>query len=407
MYTIKKYLEEANLLKAVIFDMDGVIIDSEPQHARAAVLALEKYNVPLQVEYAYGFIGTTTLVMCQKMIEDFHLDITPQELWKANEESKAYLIRTEGYPVIPYIIKLMQNLHDNGMKLIIASSSPSAAIESVMKTLKINSIFDGYISGMEMKRPKPAPDIFLAAALQLGVEPSECIVIEDSCHGVAAAEAAGITSVGFINPNSGNQDLSKAAMLVEGFEEVDYNFLQRVYQRAHLEPVTILTSEHCILRELSEEDIDTLCTIYAKPEVNSCLENYSHEPAIEKEKLLSYIKNVYPFYDFGLWGVFLKENHCLIGQCGVDYKHLDTEEVYELSYLLTPEYQGMGYGREIILACITYCFEILALPKIIAVIDPANTKSIQLAECVGMLCTGECMKNHKKYYRYEVINTKL
>ncbi len=390
------------MLKAVIFDMDGVIIDSEPQHARAAVLALEKYNISIQIEYAYGFIGTSTSTMCQKMIEDFNLPITVEELLKANEEAKDYLLRSEGYSVIPYITELMHNLHDNGMKLIIASSSSAAAIKNVMDSLKLNGIFDGYISGSNMKRPKPAPDIFLAAAKQLGVEPSECIVIEDSYHGVTAAAAAGITCLGFINPNSGKQNLSKAAMLVEGFEEVDYHFLLQVYQRAHMEPLTILITDRCILRELDDTDADSLYTLCAKPEISPFLEDFMLNPAAEREKLHAYIKNIYSFYGFGLWGIYLKDDNHLIGRCGIEFKVLNGEEIYELGYLIDPVYQGNGYGREIVQATIDYCFTVLSIPKITAFILPENSTSIHLAESVGMSRVGKYIKNRRNYDRYDI-----
>ncbi len=393
------------MLKAVIFDMDGVIIDSEPQHARAAVLALEKFHVSIQIEYAYNFIGTSTPVMCKKMIEDFQLSATVEEIIKANEEAKETLIRSEGYPFIPYIKELMWDLHENGMKLIIASSSSAAAIESVMNSLGINGIFDGYISGMNMKHPKPAPDIFLAAAKQLGVEPSECLVIEDSNHGVTAAAAAGITCVGFANPNSGNQDLSKAAMLIEGFEEVDYSFLLHVYQHAHLEPVTILSTDRCILRELSIEDADSLYAICVKPEISSHLEEFTADLIIEQEKLNAYIKNIYPFYGFGLWGVYLKDENRLIGRCGIEVKELEKETVYELGYLIDPDYQRNGYGREIVAATIEYCLNKLAIPRITAFIATENIPSLQLAKSVGMHKVGVSIINQNKCYRYEIIGS--
>lgn len=405
LYTNKKYSEVSNLLKAVIFDMDGVIIDSEPQHAKAAVLALEKYNVSIQIDYAYNFIGTSTPVMCRKMIEDFQLPVTVEELNKANEEAKEALIRSEGYPVIPYITNLMWDLHKNGIKLIIASSSSAKAIENVMDSLGIKEIFDGYISGMNMKNPKPAPDIFLAAAKRLGVEPAECLVIEDSYHGVTAAAAAGITSIGFVNPNSGNQDLSKAAMLIEGFEEVDYTFLLHVYQHAHMEPVTILSTEHCILRELSPDDADSMFAICIKPEIRKYLKDFTADPMTEKEKLIAYIKNIYPFYGFGLWGVYLKDENRLIGRCGIELKEYHNETVYELGYLIDPSYQGNGYGHEIVAATIEYCLNRLTLPKITAFIAPENISSLRLAERVGMSKAGVSVMNHKQYYRYEIIGS--
>jgi beta-phosphoglucomutase-like phosphatase (HAD superfamily) len=99
------------LFKAVIFDMDGVIIDSEPMHARANVLALKRYNIEVPLSYCYPFIGSTTYHMCQKMVEDFNMKASPEELLKANDEMKDYLLKTEGHTVIPYIIDLIKDLN--------------------------------------------------------------------------------------------------------------------------------------------------------------------------------------------------------------------------------------------------------------------------------------------------------
>jgi HAD superfamily hydrolase (TIGR01509 family) len=396
-------MEDYKLLKAVLFDMDGVIIDSEPQHARAAILALQKYNVDISIDYAYQFIGTTTYHMCQRMVEDFSMNITPEELLHANEECKDYLTKTEGYEPIPYIVDLMKDLHKHGIKMIIASSSSGPSIKEVMQFLQIEEIFDGYISGTTVAHPKPAPDVFLAAAKQLGVEPSECIVIEDSYNGVTAATAAGITSIGFLNPNSGNQDLSQAAILVEGFDEVDYQFINMVYQHAHMQPATIVTTEHLILRELAPEDISVLCDICNKTEVRKYLEDYSGDIMVEKEKLEAYIKNIYHFYGIGLWGIFTKENNRLIGRCGIEYKLLNQEEVYELGYLLDPDYQGRGYATESTTAVIDYCFQKLDLPRIIAIIEKDNISSQRLATRIKMQQIREIIHNHRACFLYEII----
>ncbi len=395
------------MLKAVLFDMDGVIIDSEPLHARAAVLALQKYDIPVTLAYIYQFVGCTTYSMCQKIIADYQLSYSPEELLQAINHSKNYLVQTEGYTVIPYIIDLMKDLHSHGIKLIIASSSSPEAIEEVMRTLNITEYFVGYVSGSMVAHPKPAPDIFLLAARQLGVQPDECIVIEDSHHGVCAAAAAGIPSIGFINPNSGNQDLSKAAILVEGFDEIDYAFINRIYQRAHKEPLTIATTEHFILRELSLSDMDALFDIYRQPEIKAYLQDFSDDLDTERKKLQAYIEQVYAYYGYGLWGVFFKDSGLLVGQCGIEYKLLHKEEIYEIGYLLDPKYQGQGYAREFVSAVISYAFEQLAIPVLTVLIDRVNKRSEGLAVSLGMQYVEECQRNKGSYLRYELINDHL
>lgn len=388
------------MLKAVIFDMDGVIIDSEPMHAKAGVLALKKCGVDITTDYCYGFIGTTTYCMCQKMIRDFHLQTTAEELFEANQEMKHYLLNTEGYPVIPYVTDLIKDLHSHGVKLIIASSSPAEAIEYVRKTLSLESYFDGYVSGMNVSNPKPAPDIFLAAAKQLGVTPSECVVIEDSTNGVLAADAAGMTCIGYVNPNSGKQDLSKASVLVEGFDEVDYDYINEVYRHSHHEPVQILSTKRLIVRELAMEDFEELYRISTDPLVMKYLPDFSLSKEEEREKLQAYIRTVYPYYGYGLWGVCLKSDQKLIGKCGIEYKEADGTGEYEIGYLIGSKYQGQGFALEAAKAVIRYFFTKYKVPRIVAVIDRNNISSIRLAEWLGMVKDGETCRYQKKCLKY-------
>jgi HAD superfamily hydrolase (TIGR01509 family) len=390
------------LLKAVIFDMDGVIIDSEPMHGRAAILTLKKYKVDITFEYLNQFIGSTTAHMCKKIIEEFHMDITPQELMNEDMKMKQFLLKAEGHMVIPYVIDLIKNLHTNNVKLMIASSSPPSAIEEVMETLHIKDYFTGYVSGAQVAYPKPAPDIFLEAAKRLQIKPEECVVIEDSANGVNAAFLAGMTCIGFVNPNSGNQDLSKAAILVEGFDEVDYAFISQVYQHAHLEPATIITTDRLVIRELSLEDIPDLYQMYQNPENREYIDDISDSLQLEKEKHLAYIQNIYHFYNYGLWGVFLKEKQQLIGRCGVEFKMIEGNEEYELGYLIDKSFQGLGYAKECAEAVIAYTFQEIKASCIVAVIDNHNYKSIRLAESLGLKPYGKCNRAHRECILYKI-----
>ena len=122
------------------------------------------------------------------------------------------------------------------MKMAVASSSMYERIERTAKSLGVDDCFDVYVSGEQLKRPKPAPDIFIKAAELLGVSPSECIVIEDSGNGVNAAKAAGMACVGYINPGSGDQDLSAADYLVESLEGLETSFFNMVHAHCNGEP---------------------------------------------------------------------------------------------------------------------------------------------------------------------------
>ncbi|HKL99204.1 MAG TPA: GNAT family N-acetyltransferase [Mobilitalea sp.] len=392
------------MLKAVIFDMDGVIIDSEPMHAQAAIMALKQYNVELTLDYCYSFIGSTNFYMCQKIIEDYHIDATVEELHQANMDMKEKLLAQRGYSTIPYVIELMKNLYEHGIKLIIASSSPSATIEYVMDTLAIKQYFKGYISGMDIERPKPAPDIFLKAASSLGVSPDECLVIEDSPNGVNAAYAAGITCIGFMNPSSGKQNLKNAYLLLEGFDEVDYEFVSKVYRDSHQEHQTIIETDRLIIKELPVEDVETLYQLSLDTDIKKYLADLSDSIEIEKEKHKAYIQSVYQYYGYGLWGCYRKEDHTLVGRCGIELKSFNGIAEYELGYLIGKPYQGKGYALEAAKAVTQYFFDQYHASRIIAVIDNDNIPSLSLAEKLGMEKSEELSRNNRICSLYIINN---
>lgn len=390
------------MLKAVIFDMDGVIIDSEPMHAQAAILALKQFHVDVTLEYLEKFIGTTLRKMCEQTIEEFHMkNVSVDDLVKANNHFKKILLEKDGLTAIPYVVDLIKNLYENGLKLIIASSSPVEAIENVMDSLEIRACFQGYISGSSVPNPKPSPDIFLAAAKKLGVNPKECIVIEDSFHGVTAAKAANMTCIGYKNPHSGNQNLRKADILVEGFDEIDHSFLLELYQQCFADR-TSLSTERTIIRELTIEDIPSLYQILSQTEIQEYMDVNLDTLEEEIEKHRAYMDTVYRYYGYGLWGVFLKENNQLIGRCGIELKSIDGIPTYELGYLLDRTYQGLGYGTEAVKEVIRYSFQSLQVPHMIAIIDQNNLPSIKLACRVGMNKTGTRNIKKRDCYQFEL-----
>jgi RimJ/RimL family protein N-acetyltransferase len=290
------------------------------------------------------------------------------------------------------------------MKLAIASSSSAKEIEAVIKALGIKKYFTKLISGTTVSQPKPAPDIFLKAATELGVNTKECIIIEDSYNGVCSAEAAGIPVIGFYNVHSGNQDLSKAAVLIEGFDEINYKFVENIYHRAHNIPITIAVTNRLILRELSVNDIPGMYQIYQNPEVKRFIPDIDEYLENEVEKHKAYIKNVYNFYGYGLWGVFSKETNELIGRCGIQNTLLNGQEEIELGYLLDVNHWGYGYALECAKAILKYAFCELHIEQIVAVIHPLNTRSINVAERIGMEKKQSIHKDEIEYWLYVITN---
>lgn len=227
------------MLKAVIFDMDGVLIDSETIHFQANKKVLSDMGRELSYDYYKQFIGATLTKMWEVMKADGMVDAdkTIDELNDLSySATNAILMQNGGYPAVEGAPELVRNLKKNGMKLAVASSSMYDRIKVTVSNLGIDDCFDVLVSGEQLKNPKPAPDIFLEAARQLHVSADECIVIEDSGNGVNAAKAADMACIGYINPGSGEQDLSKADYLVESFDGLELPFFEMVHAHANGQP---------------------------------------------------------------------------------------------------------------------------------------------------------------------------
>lgn len=226
------------MLKAVIFDMDGVMIDSEPVHQEANKRVMKELGLSFEESYYAQFVGSTTDHMWDKMIQDFSLSQTPEQLMEMSSRHVAEINGEDGYPEIPGVSQLIRKLSGENLKLAVASSSGKKRIQYILDCMKLQSEFDGIVSGIEAKNPKPAPDTFLKAAELLQVQPSECLVIEDSWNGMKAAKAAGMVCLGYENPESvmDRQNMEYADYIAQGFEDIDMKFLEMVYSHASGEP---------------------------------------------------------------------------------------------------------------------------------------------------------------------------
>lgn len=180
------------MIKAVIFDLDGVIIDSEP----VAYSILQElagrygYSIPLN-DYTTKYLGRTVAMGMQTMVDSFNLPVTPEFLFKCYKEQEA--IKTEeGIPLKPYAKEILQKLKAKGYKTIVASSSIRERAEKILADNGILQYFDDLIFGYEVPRGKPYPDIFLGACKKLGVSPDDAVVLEDSDAGIDAAFSAKI-----------------------------------------------------------------------------------------------------------------------------------------------------------------------------------------------------------------------
>ncbi|GIP18091.1 phosphatase [Paenibacillus montaniterrae] len=213
------------MVKAFIFDMDGVIIDSEPLHFAVDLMILEQFGLNLEKEKLEQYVGMTNPEMWRLIKEQYGVTNTVEEMIEAQLARKlTHLDEIELEP-ISGIRELLLELRNNNISIGLASSSPRVFIEAVLTKFNIIDQFSCIVSGEEVDRGKPAPDVYLEAARMLKVKPEDCVVLEDAKHGVKAAKSAGMQCIGFVNPNSGNQDLSEADFAVTSIGEISVHHL--------------------------------------------------------------------------------------------------------------------------------------------------------------------------------------
>ena len=215
------------MIETVIFDMDGVIIDSEPIHQELQYQLFQLYNIHLEPGEYQTFIGRSSKNMWQELIDRYSLPVTIDQVLQQDRNLYHARLKTEpGLSPIPGIPDLIENLKREKIKLVLASSSSMSSIDLVLELFQLAPYFEHRVSGADLKFSKPHPEIFEVAAGISHSRVDHCLVIEDSNHGVTAAKRARMKCVGFRNPNSGNQDLSEADLVVDDIRTLTIDCLQ-------------------------------------------------------------------------------------------------------------------------------------------------------------------------------------
>lgn len=214
------------MLKAVLFDMDGVIVDTEPLHRKAYFKMFEDVNIVVDDALYDSFTGQATLPICKTLCQHFNLSETPEHLVSTKRKHFKYLFENDtDLAMLEGVHELIKDYYENGLTLVLASSASMPNINRIFERFDLDRFFKAKISGADLKASKPHPEIFIKAAQLAGEAPENCMVIEDSTNGIAAAKAANIYCVGFKSPHSANQDYSKADRVITSFGEILFSKL--------------------------------------------------------------------------------------------------------------------------------------------------------------------------------------
>ena len=210
-------------LKAVLFDMDGVIVDTEPLHRKSYYRMFDDFRLEVSDSMYDSFTGRATLPICSTLCDHFGLSESPEHLVYTKRKHFKHLFDTDNdLALLDGVFDLIKDYHNNDLTLVLASSASMINIDRIFERFDLNRYFKAKISGADLKASKPHPEIFLKAAALAGEKTHNCMVIEDSTNGITAAKAAGIYCVGYKSENSTNQDYSKADKVISDFNEISY-----------------------------------------------------------------------------------------------------------------------------------------------------------------------------------------
>ena len=208
-------------IKCVIFDMDGVIIDSEEIHKKAYYETFTSIGVNVSDDLYKTITGSSTINAFQKLVAHFNLNLNPEDLVLHKRKRFVNFFENDStLHLVKGVEEIIKHCYHKNLTLILASSSAMVNIDRVFNRFNLHNYFTAKISGADLIASKPHPEIFEKAAILGNTSKENCIVIEDSDNGVKAANDAGIFVIGYKNPMAEDQTLENANFIINNFKRL-------------------------------------------------------------------------------------------------------------------------------------------------------------------------------------------
>ena len=214
----------------VIFDVDGVLVDSYDAHLRSwQMLGAERGFSFTETRFVETF-GRTTREIIRETFGPDRFSSGQIAALDARKEALFRELLARDFPVMDGAVALIDELYQAGYRLAVGSSGPPENVQLVLDSLGRAACFRGVVTGMDVTRGKPDPQVFLTAADRLGLDPCRCVVIEDATAGVRAAKRAGMRCVGFVSRGHRDAELSEADLLVRRLSELSSAAVARLLE---------------------------------------------------------------------------------------------------------------------------------------------------------------------------------
>ena len=195
--------------KAVIFDMDGVIFDTEKVYLDIWIEVFEKYGYKMTKELYVNVMGTGRKNVIKTFLENFGDDLPIEKMYEEKDNQLFYIIENQGIPLKEGVKELFSMLKEKNYKIALATSAKRERVEKQIKDKWLKESFDAIVCGDDVEKGKPSPDIFLKAAKEIDVEPENCFVVEDSPAGIKAAFSGGMKGIHMEDLKAADEDILK------------------------------------------------------------------------------------------------------------------------------------------------------------------------------------------------------
>lgn len=223
------------------------------------------------------------------------------------------------------------------------------------------------------------------------------LYITDSEEKYRVLRQGGCYVLPYRHAGNAEADFTRAIYVLEQIEEADYETIDMAYRRLAGLPWEILTTERCVIRETTVEDVEAFYRIYAEKSITEYMENLLEDPEEEAAYTKDYIERVYGFYGYGMWTVLEKESGQVIGRAGISWR--EGFHLPELGFVIGVPWQKQGYAYEVCSAVLAYAREELGMAQVQALVMEGNEKSAALCERLGFVERDGCVKLDGEMYR--------
>jgi HAD superfamily hydrolase (TIGR01509 family) len=214
-------------IRGVVFDMDGLMFDTEPVMSKSYELLIKEYGKEPIFDPKTGLIHHIGLgKVIAGLVKEKHGIEEDVEILRQKRRVIYYqILERDGLKTMPGLLKLLKLLKNKNISIALASNSPLKSILFNLRVSKVDKYFNEIISGENVNNHKPHPDVYLEAAKNLGLNPSECLALEDSQPGVESGKAAGMKVIAVPSKYTKHQDFSKADLIVNSLKDINWNII--------------------------------------------------------------------------------------------------------------------------------------------------------------------------------------